>query len=566
MDDFTPEEIERFKKRFEEEQRRATELAMTHTASTPVSLPSGTPQARMYDPKTGTIGGEVNPLVRALMGVGAGTQNVITNVGEMAGIVPTEKATERLERNVPFTQGPEGATGEFIGETAALTPFLGPIGRTGAAGLEFLGYGGPVTRAVTEGGLSGAITAGPGQRKEGAFFGAGTSLAVPTIGGAYNLFARGVDTTDAARNLSRRGVTLTPGQADPESNWAMIEEAMMGIPGFGARVSKARAQGWRETQGVIAQEAAPPGFKITPKESVQEMMEDLENAYSQAYDVAKGFPKIQLSIVRTQGGNQPLRTALVVPPNAPVKGPSRNYVNKFLDDEMSRLVKQAKAGNGYVNSDDLLDLRSRVRSKIRDLRKNPNANLYEADDLLENAESKITEALESQLPPDVSAALRAIDAKYVNKKVVENAVYRATNRPEGFTPSQFALEVREATQSKGKYARGGGPMRDISMEASETFTNRQPQTGRQSPSQLAGYVMGGLTYPLYGESKGSQLARQLMTGGLPVQRKIQEFEEKFKRKLSQKERDALVVALRAGAGIYGEEERPTPFATTLGAF
>jgi len=559
MTDFTQDEVERFKRRLAMEQKSGTTEMLTHRPTPMPASRDGTPQARMYNPRTGTVGGEVNPFLRALMGVGAGAENVITNIGEMTGIIPTEAAVERLERNKPFTQGPAGATGEFIGETGALTPITGPFGRTASTGMKFFGYGGPFTRAAAEGGLSGAITAGPEDRKTGAAFGAGTASLIPIAGGGYRTLTRGVDATDAARNLTRRGVTLTPGQADPESNWAMIEEAMMGIAPFGPRVAKSRAQGWRETQGVIAQEAAPPGFKITPKDNIQDMMVDLEAAYTQAYDVAKGFP-MSPTIMRTQGGNMPLVSILPVPKSAPVKPAARNYANKFLDGEIKILMDKAKQGT--LSSDDLLETRSRIRGKVRELRATPNADLFEADDLLENAENKITQALESQLPPDVSSALSAIDQKYVNKKVVENAVYRAINRPEGFTPEQFAQEVRKGTQSKGQYARGGGPMRDISMEASETFPARQPMTGRQAPSQIAGYVAGGLTYPLYGESRGSRLARQLLTGSVKEQQKIRDFEEKFRRKLSPKEREAMIVALRTGAGVYGEEERPTPFATT----
>jgi len=558
MNDFSQEEIERFRQRLAAEQRRSNVEAMTHQAA-PVKPVSSTPQARMYDPKTGTIGGEVNPLLRALLGAGAGAQNVITNIGEMTGVLPTEQAVQRLEQNRPFTQGPAGATGEFIGETAALPFLTSPAGRAVSTGAKLLGYGGPVTKAVVEGGLSGAITADPGQRKEGAFFGAGTATAVPVVGGTYKALTQGIDATDSARNLARRGVTLTPGQTEPDSNWAMLEESMMGTPFIGPRVTAAREQGWRETQGVIAQEAAPPGFTITPKENLQDMMSDLEAAYTQAYDVAKGFPMSPV-IMRTQGANQPLVNILPVPANAPVKPASRNYVNKWLSGEIKILMDRSRSGQ--LSSDDILEMRSRVRQKIRDLRTNPNTDLFEADDLLEGAENKLTQAIESQLPPDASAALRAVDAKYVNKKVLEGAMFRAMNRPEGFTPSQFAQEVRAATQSRGQYARGGGPMRDISMEASDIFTDRQPKTGRQIPGQIAGYAAGALTYPLYGQSPASRLARQLMTGGVPAQQAVQAMEEKFKRKLSAKEREALISVLRAGAGVYGEETRPTPFAAT----
>jgi hypothetical protein len=560
MSDFTAQEVERFKKRLAAEQQSANVAALTHgPAPVTPETPRG-PTMMINDPTRGMR--PANAFERFMMGTGAGAENVLTNIGEMTGVVPTDVATQRLEANRPFTQSTAGKVGEFVGETGALAPVTGAAGRLVSGGGQFFGYGGPVVRGATEGGLAGAVTAGPGERKTGAAFGAGTALAVPGAGGAYRGLTRGIEATDAARNLGQRGVTLTPGQINPESNWSLLEESMLALPVIGPRVTKARQQAWRETQGAIAQEAAPPGIKITPKDDVRQTMVDLENAYTQAYDVAKGFPKIQLSVVRTQGGNEPLRTALVVPQTKAVKASSRNYVNKFLNEEMERLVAQAKKNNGYVSSDELLGFRSRIREKVRNLRSSPDANLFEADDLLEGAEQKVTQALESQLPPDVSAALRAIDAQYVNKKVLENAVYRASNRPEGFTPEQFALEVRAATGSKGKFARGGGPMRDISMEASEVFPPRQPMTGRQLPGQVAGIAAGAVSYPFYGESQASKLARQLLLGGAKPQQAIQEFERKFKRKLSPAEREAMATVLRTSAGVYGEEERPLPFATT----
>lgn len=553
MDDFTPEEIERFKKRFAAEQQGATSSALTHQFVPPTPTEKRGATMMVNDPNKGMR--QASALERFILGTGAGAENVLTNVGEMLGVVPTQSAVERLQANEPFTQTTAGKVGEFVGETGALTPITGPAGRLMTAGGRFFGYGGPVVRAATEGGTAGAITAGPEDRKTGAAFGAGTALAVPAVGGSYRVLTRGMDASEGASMLGKRGVTFTPGQVDPESNWAMLEESMLGLPGFGPRVAKARQQGWRETQAVIAQEAAPPGFKVTPKDDPSEMFDEIYRAYTPAYDVAKGFPVSP--VVMTPGANASLYLSMPAPKSIAADPKSRNYANSFINGQIQFLREKG----AKMQSDDLLTVRSNLRQEIRRLESNPNAP-FKAVDLLERAEKQVTDALQSQLPKDATDALRAVDGKYVNLKVFEKALQKSRGPTGEFSPAQFATAVAQSTPSSAQYAAGGGPMRDIAQAASEVFPTRQPMTGRQLPGQIAGIVAGAATYPFYGESQASRLARQLLLGGARGQRAVQEFEEKFKRKLSEKERDALVTALRTGTGVYGEEERPTPFATT----
>jgi hypothetical protein len=329
----------------------------------------------------------------------------------------------------------------------------------------------------------------------------------------------------------------------------------MGVPFLGPRVSKARQQGWRETQAVIAQEAAPPGFKVTPKDNVNEMFDDIYKAYTPAYDVAKGFPVSP--VIMTAGANRSLYTDLPIAKSAVADSASRNYANKFIDNQLSYL----RSKGAKMTSDDLLQVRSNIRDEIRKLSSSQGAP-FKAADLLEGAEKKVTDALESQLPPDAITALNAVDAKYGNLKIFEKAIKSAKDRPEGFTPAQFSQAVQQATESNAKYAAGGGRMRNISSAAADVFTNRQPMTGRQMPGQIVGTGAGIATYPIYGESKSSALIRQLLSGTRPEQQAIQKIEDAFKRKLSQRDRDALVAILRSGAGVYGAQQQPNPFATT----
>ena len=543
MNDFSPEEVEEFKRRFAAEQQASQARAMTHGPA-PVEAPSSVPQARMYDPKTGTIGGEVNPLVRALMGFGAGVERSVASAGELAGVISPERYQQLRESNEPFTTGPAGATGEFLGEAAASTLAGGPIGRA-------LRVGGPIVRGAIEGGATTYLTAEPEERRTAGAYGTVASGALPAAGKVTRAATRGIDMSPAARKLTTRGVELTPGQVAPEGTWAMIEESMMRIPLVGPRVAAARERGWQQTKNLISKESAPPGYTPPDRADVRDAYKDLKNAYDTAYDQFKGYP-LQPAMMRVQGGNVPLTQFMAVPRQAAADPKSRRYVQTFIDNELGRIKGR------QLDSKDLLEIRSNIRAKIRDL--SGNQNFPDAEGLLKTAEQRATEVLESQLPPDVMKSLREVDAKYGNFKVLESAIDRSKDRPDAFTPAQFSMAVKESTPSKGQYAAGGGRMRDIAQESADVFSPRTPVTGAQQPSQLVGYAAAFPAAMLYGEGRGKQLGRML-AGQTGVQRQIQDFERKFRRKLSAQEREDLARVLRMSGATYAAQEQPY-FATT----
>lgn len=543
MNDFSPEEVEEFKRRFAAEQQASQARAMTHGPA-PVEAPSSVPQARMYDPKTGTIGGEVNPLVRALMGFGAGVERSVASAGELAGVISPERYQQLRESNEPFTTGPAGATGEFLGEAAASTLAGGPIGRA-------LRVGGPIVRSAIEGGATTYLTAEPEERRTAGAYGTVASGALPAAGKVTRAATRGIDMSPAARKLTTRGVELTPGQVAPEGTWAMIEESMMRIPLVGPRVAAARERGWQQTKNLISKESAPPGYTPPDRADVRDAYKDLKNAYDTAYDQFNGYP-LQPAMMRVQGGNVPLTQFMAVPRQAAADPKSRRYVQTFIDNELGRIKGR------QLDSKDLLKIRSNIRAKIRDL--SGNQNFPDAEGLLKTAEQRATEVLESQLPPDVMKSLREVDAKYGNFKVLESAIDRSKDRPDAFTPAQFSMAVKESTPSKGQYAAGGGRMRDIAQESADVFSPRTPVTGAQQPSQLVGYAAAFPAAMLYGEGRGKQLGRML-AGQTGVQRQIQDFERKFRRKLSAQEREDLARVLRMSGATYAAQEQPY-FATT----
>ena len=250
------------------------------------------------------------------------------------------------------------------------------------------------------------------------------------------------------------------------------------------------------------------------------------------------------------GPDVPLSQALQIPRTAKGTDEGRKYAASVLNNELSSI----RGFGARLTSDDLLAMRSRIRTEVRELRKKPNAPLG-ADEILTGAEQKITAALDSQLPPNVVQQVRAIDAKYGNFKVLEDALNRAMDRPEGFTPSQFSQAVRAGTTSKMGYAAGGGRMRDVSRAASDVFTARQPPTGRQMAAllaaggtaamggpatQAAGLGVLGMGALPYIEGRVGQVARNALTGQTQVQQAIRSAERAARRTLTPQERESVV--------------------------
>ena len=259
--------------------------AMTHRVAAQPSAEARGPTPFTVDRDTGAMR-PLTGMEKFRYGFGLGARNIGLNLAEMVGMTSPERVREAQAEAAPITERFPGNVGAFTGETAALLPVgMGVGGMATRLGMAPRG----VLAGITEGGVQGAVAAGPDDRLSGLGVGAVTGGALPSARRMAQMLATGRDMTRSARKLTERGVELTPGQMQPESTYGQIEEAMMAIPGLGPRIKAARERGWTQTQNLIAQEAAPPGFTMQPRQDPQAMFRDLIDAYDQAYEVGRGF-------------------------------------------------------------------------------------------------------------------------------------------------------------------------------------------------------------------------------------------------------------------------------------
>lgn len=187
--------------------------------------------------------------------------------------------------------------------------------------------------------------------------------------------------------------------------------------------------------------------RVTPEGAVikraptDEMLDQAYASFQPLYDQAKGFD--------IPVGN--LRNSLIVAvrdENIIADPVQRQSIEKWVANQYK--AYSPKVSEGSMSSEDLLDLRSKIRSERR--KQSKAGNLVQAD-LLGSAEAEITTTLNKGLPEEVIQVLGQADSDYRTYKIVEDAIYHAGD--EILTPQQLSNSIRSGGLStQSQYARG----------------------------------------------------------------------------------------------------------------
>jgi hypothetical protein len=474
-----------------------------------------------------------------------------------------EEWLEFEETSRPLMETTPGKVGSFVGEVAATAPVGGLVGggvkSLAGAGARVLprvagALSRPVGQAMTQGAAIGGLQGGPEGRLTGAALGAAGGGLLHGAGRLAGKAARGlVEATPAAKYLGSKGVNLTLGTSRPGTNVGYIEEAGQSLGGIGPTLTAQRAAAKGSWQDAVLSEVMPKGGKITGV-GISEKLGSAYKAFDAAYEPIRKavvYPVIH----GARGGGLPLQGSqgafrrAVLDPEALATNETRQMVDRFLQNQLSLLPKQ-KGAMPRVQAGDLLRIRSNIRTKMRQMLggKDPD---YETARLLENAERSVTKSLESQLPNENIALLRAVDQKYAQYKTVEDAVRKAGDSIDGFTPAQLSNAVKQATEG-GSYARGaGGELRKLAAAGRETFDVRTPPTAARAlaTSWPIGYATGPAV--AVGNLPGP---KALLTGQTAAQRQTQAIINALRSKLGPRGVSALKTGGIAGAATLMNQE------------
>jgi hypothetical protein len=330
------------------------------------------------------------------------------------------------------------------------------------------------------------------------------------------------------------------------------EQALQSSPIGGATIREAREQAAGDFQQAAARAAAPEGAggAVTARDPSR-MVQQLEGEYGKGYEGAiGGYNALEPRIVRTAGGDIPLHSY----PSAPgaleqaagarpagrlITPDMRQRIGGAMQEELSALDKARVTGR------QLQGVRSNLRTMARD------TDVPGERALLREGEKKFTEALESQIDPKDAKALAALDAKYPNFKIFQNAVAASRAAPGGFTPFQLESSIARATDL-GEYARGGGgPLRTLSRAGRKVFEQRVQPTGER---QVVTGMFGRMGVPLAGATMAgaTKIPTKALVGTTGPQRKLQAVLRELRRNNAS---DAQIAEALGTAGLiqaYGE--------------
>lgn len=487
--------------------------------------------SKEYDPTQGMSGFD-----RARAGYGRAVTNIARHAGNLVGAVPDQDIADANQLDAPLLATDGGKTGNLFGEAITTAP-LG-AGLTGVASKVAAPVANaltnPITRGAFEGAAQGGLMADPGEKLSGAAMGSLVGGGLPAVAGAGKVAAVGMTRTPEAEMLLRKGVELTPGQANPKGAYAQFEEATQSAPFVGGTIKAAREHGEESFVKAGIREAAAPGAVI-PDGPPAQMLDAAYQSFDPLYAKAKGIP---LNLT-TKGGigvkqNLGMKLARVVKAKG-VTNDVREEVSSFLENEFSRPLKK---------TDDLLKLRSAVRQRVRQYGQQDGVAARDAETMLKNAEKEITSTLQSQLSGDQLSALQAADKHYGTYKVFEDAMYRAKDRPQGFTPTQLSMASRAATDP-GAYARGaGGAVRDMAQAGQRTLETRVPPTGARLAPLALGLPTGGMSYAIPALVSGTRAGSKLALGQTKGQLKLGQIGKALLGNLTDDEKRVLGDSIR----------------------
>lgn len=203
----------------------------------------------------------------------------------------------------------------------------------------------------------------------------------------------------------------------------------------------------RDRQGfekVLFESVAAPGTVIEPG-LTDEMLDAAYQSFDPLYDAAKGF---DVPMAGTSARiNEAINDPNIITTDDKVRASVQSWVNNALT------TIRDKIEQGIIQSEDLIDLRSRVRDEIRKQRKRGEEDRA---DLLKGVETEITQQIEAALPDGVRQTLQTADSQYRKYKTVENAVFAAGDRT--LTPDQLSESIRTGgLTTPSRYARGVDP-------------------------------------------------------------------------------------------------------------
>lgn len=502
---------ETFRERFDSNRRRNLEVSQQVDAENPIT--SGLVRGLAAAPGE-ALAWTAAPGVKAAQGASALTKALTygPRMGVLAGSSEYGSTASKDTGDRAAGAALAGVTGAVLGGgMAAALPnpsMLAPKLHQQPAPGDVVQAGGALTRA----GSKSSATGGDASAQSA------TEILIKPRKPVMSRVLREPDPIPEAQYLRERGVNLTKGLNDPNSGFAQVEISSQSLEGVGPRIRAQRQQALEQSMDLAFNVARPPGTKsLNLSGGVNEKFSALDGAWDEAYAAVRASAGEVYPAIHDGGKGIPLQSTkntfgaldkAVQDPNVLATADTRAMVKAFLDNQMTLLpyVKRVEkhgmhAKTSYdrpsalrpVKASDLMGMRSNIRKARRQAMRQQK---WDAAELLGNADDAVTQAVESQVAPDVAARLRELDGNYRTFKGVEEMVIRAGDA-DGIKPSQLSSAIRSVESNRNAYAQGGGgELRDLSKAIRTVFDESiSPANGSRLLSVMPKWAREGMIGP-----------------------------------------------------------------------
>ncbi len=326
---------------------------------------------------------------------------------------------------------------------------------------------------------------------EGAGIGALTGVVGQRVVDRFARGAVGADTT-AARQLSREGVQLTPGQMLQETPLIGgflrgTEDRLAGMPLLGDAIQGARTRGLETANIAAAQRGLTPIGETIPSKVAPgyEAVEYVQNRLGQAYGdiLSRVSPTV----------DQPLQTGIAqILADAPASmGQAR--AEQLAEILSSRVMRNVDPATGAISGEEFKRIETVLGQQQRELARALDGDQRALGQALGDIRGEFRDALARQYPAE-APRLQQINTGYANLVRVEDAAGSAgaITREGVFTPAQFANAVRRNTGSRSQRGAGAGLMRDLATNMGEVLPSTVPDSGTAGRGLLAALLGGGV--------------------------------------------------------------------------
>lgn len=359
--------------------------------------------------------------------------------------------------------------------------------RSGRAAAVGAGVGGATGFGNAEGPLVDRLA----PTVEGAGIGALTGAVGQRVVDRFARGAAGADMT-AARQLSREGVQLTPGQMLQETPLIGgflrgTEDRLAGMPLLGDAIQGARARGLETANIAAAQRGLTPIGETIPSKVAPgyEAVEYVQDRLGQAYGdiLSRVSPTV----------DAPLQANIAqILADAPASM-GEDRARQLAEILSSRVMRNVDPATGAISGQEFKRIETVLGQQQRELARALDGDQRALGQALGDIRSEFRDALARQYPAE-APRLQQINTGYANLVRVEDAAGSAgaISREGVFTPAQLANAVRRNTGSRSQRGAGTGLMRDFATNMGEVLPSTVPDSGTAGRGLLAALLGGGV--------------------------------------------------------------------------